>query len=118
MADFKITRPESDLLRVQFPDGWDAKAESGEMFRTILTELDDSDTPLTLFIVAGDERPIYDELSVARAILTHDRLKQIIVVAEDSEAAINHMGATRGERGLPPIGMYAFDNEEDALKKV
>ena len=116
MATYEISRPKLDVLRVVFLEGWNAASDSGAMFRDLLAALDNSDEQITLLIVAGDKRPIYDELSIARDILYHDRLKRIIMVAEGADQAVDHMGATRGEHGLPPIPMIAFEDESAALK--
>ncbi|MCL4876734.1 MAG: hypothetical protein KJ064_08755 [Anaerolineae bacterium] len=114
MAKYSITRPQSDVIRVAFPPDWDAENESGEMFRELLEELDKSIESVTLLIVAGEQRPVYTDLSAARAILMHDDIKQFVVVAKGAQQAVNHMGAWRGERGLHPIPMHAFDTEDEA----
>ncbi|MBZ0310691.1 MAG: hypothetical protein K8I82_31830 [Anaerolineae bacterium] len=118
MATYTITRPQSDVLRVEFPKDWDAEKESGDMFHMVLEELDKSIESVTLLIVAGQKRPVYTELSAARAVLTHDDLKQIIVVAPGAQQAINHMGIWRAEHGLHTIHLAAFDTEEAALNHL
>ena len=117
MANYRVTTPKADLIRVEFLAQWDPENESAAMFREVLNLLDATERPVNLLIVAGNQRPAYtpDGLGAARSILTHDKIKQMIVVANDAELAISHMGARRGERGLPPIAMRAFDREEDAL---
>ncbi len=112
---FQITRPEWDILRVELVNGWNAETESSEMFQTLLAELDNSLESVTLLIVAGEKRPAYTDLQAAWAILLHDELKKIVVVAKDAQHAINHMGAARAERGLPPIPIAAYDTETEAL---
>ena len=120
MTSYSISRPKPDVIRVAFPNGWDATAESKAMFRDVLSELDDSDVNMTVMVVAGSARPEYapDALSFARGVLTHDRLKKMVVVADDAQLAVNHMGVTRGERGLAPIPMLAFDSEAEALASL
>lgn len=118
MPAYTVTQPQPDVVRVAFPSGWDTEQESGPMFEDVLTLLDDSPVDVTLLIVAGDERPTYRNITAARGILLHDNLKQIIIVARDAQLAANHMGATRGERGMMPIPMLAFDSEDEALKHL
>jgi hypothetical protein len=117
MSKYDVSRPRPDVLRVVFPNGWDANTESADMFKEVLAALDDSEQMVTLLIVTQGERPVYspEGIGAARSILTHDNIKQMIVVAHDAELAISHMGARRGERGLPPVPMRAFEREEDAL---
>lgn len=118
MVTYTITRPQSDVIRIELPTDWDAEKESGELFHEVLEELDKSIESITLLIVAGEQRPVYTELSAARAILTHDDLKQIIVVAPGAQQAINHMGTWRAEHGLHTIHLVAFDTEAEALSHL
>lgn len=117
MSAYEITRPKPDLIRMAFGEAWDARAHSEAMFRALLAALDDSETEVTLLIVAGPHRPIYENraLQPARAILHHDNLKRMVVVSPDAQQAVTHMGATRAEHGAPPIPMLAFDSEAAAL---
>lgn len=115
---FKISRLYEDIIRVEFGNDWDADHDSGEMFSRLLEELDNSIEMVTLLIVAGDNRPTYGDMRSAWAILLHDELKQIVVVASHAHQAIKHMGAARGERGLPPLPMFACETEKEALEKL
>ena len=83
----------------------------------LLAALDAAEQMVILLIITQGERPVYspEGIGAARSILTHDKIKRMIIVAHDAELAISHMGARRGERGLPPIPMHAFEREEDAL---
>jgi hypothetical protein len=120
MSSFTISQPKPGVIRVAFPTGWDSENESAAMFKEILEALDDAEQQVTLMIVAGDERPTYatDGLSFARAVLTHDRLKKMVVVAQNAQLAADHMSATRGERGLPPIPILAFEDEAQAAENL
>lgn len=119
MTSYTISQPKPDVIRVTFPAGWNSEAESPAMFKDVLAALDDRDQQTTLMIVAGDERPTYaGGLSFARAILTHDRIKKMVIVAKNAQSAADHMSATRGERGLPPIPILAFGTEQEALANL
>jgi len=120
MVAYEVTQPRPDVVRVAFLADWNASRDSEAMFREVLAVLDDVDREVTLLVVAGEHRPIYEQkaLQPARGILYHDNLNRIIIVAKDAELAVAHMGASRGERGLPPIPMFAFDTEEEALAKL
>ncbi len=116
MSNYEISKPKPDVIRVAFPPSWAAEDESAMMFKELLAAIDDSEDMVTLLIVTQGERPVYtpDGLGAARSILTHDNIKQMLVVATDAELAIAHMGARRGERGLVPIPMRAFTSEAEA----
>ncbi len=120
MATYEVTRPRPDIVRIAFLEGWDAARDSEAMFREALAALDNVEIEATLLIVAGQNRPIYENkaLQPARGILYHDNVRKIIIVAEDAQLAVTHMGAHRGERGLPPIPMFAFASEGDALAEL
>ncbi|MBN1963669.1 MAG: hypothetical protein JW910_03415 [Anaerolineae bacterium] len=120
MASYEVTQPREDVVRVAFSADWNAATDSEPMFREVLTLLDDAETEVTLLIVAGENRPSYADtaLQPARGILYHDNIKKMIVVADQSEMAVAHMNATRAERGLPPIPMFAFASEGDALAEL
>ncbi|MCB9455100.1 MAG: hypothetical protein H6671_03825 [Anaerolineaceae bacterium] len=119
MSSYTINQPRPDVIRVAFPQGWDSEGESPVMFKEVLEALDDAQQQITLLIVAGDERPTYaGGLSFARAVLTHDRLKKMVVVAQNAQLAADHMSATRGERGLPPIPILAFEDESQAATNL
>ncbi|NPV67553.1 MAG: hypothetical protein HPY64_10445 [Anaerolineae bacterium] len=120
MAAYEVTRPRPDVVRVAFLPGWDAERDSEPMFREVLAKLDEADQEVTLLIVAGEFRPVYEEkaLQPARGILYHDNIKKIIVVAKHADLAVAHMGASRGERGLSPIPMFAFASEGEALAEL
>jgi hypothetical protein len=120
MAAYEVSQPRPDLVRVAFLPGWDARRESEAMFRAVLAMLDDVEQPVTLLIVAGDYRPVYEEkaLQPARGILMHDSIKKVIIVAKDAELAVAHMGVSRGERGRAPVPMFAFDSEGAALAEL
>lgn len=120
MAAYEVSQPRPDVVRVAFLDGWDADQESGGMFREVLALLDDQEQEITLLIVAGEYRPVYEQqaLQPARGILYHDNIGKIVIVAKDAELAVAHMGASRGERGMPAIPMYAFDTEGEALSQL
>jgi hypothetical protein len=120
MPTYSITKPRPDVIRVAFPRGWNAQAESAAMFKDLVAVLDVAGDPVTLMIVAGRERPIYEPhaLKDARGVLYHDNIKRMFIVAEDAQLAVNHMSATRAERGFPPLLMLAFDTEEEALKHL
>ncbi len=120
MAAYEVTRPRPDVVRVAFLADWNAQRDSEPMFREVLAMLDDVDREVTLLIVAGEHRPVYEEkaLQPARGILYHDNIKKIIVVAKNAELAVAHMGASRGERGLAPIPMFAFASEGEALAEL
>jgi hypothetical protein len=117
MPKYQLSMPRPDVIRVVFPEEWDAAADSAAMFKDVLAALDDAGQMVTLLIVTQGERPVYspEGIGAARSILTHDNIKRMIIVAHDAKLAISHMGARRGERGLPPIPMHAFEREEDAL---
>jgi hypothetical protein len=120
MASYEVSQPRPDVVRVAFLDGWNAKTDSEAMFREVLSILDDLETEVTLLIVAGDNRPVYEDkaLQPARGILYHDNVNKVVIVAQDAQLAVAHMGASRGERGMTPIPMYAFDNEGEALSEL
>lgn len=120
MATYEVTQPRDDVVRVAFLEGWNAATDSEAMFRDVLAVLDDVETEVVLLIVAGANRPTYENtaLQPARGILYHDNIKKMIVVAEAADMAIAHMNATRAERGMPPIPMFAFANEGDALAEL
>lgn len=120
MAAYEVSQPRSDVVRVAFLEGWNASEDSEGMFREVLSVLDDLEQEVTLLIVAGQFRPVYDEqaLQPARGILYHDNIEKIIIVAEDAELAVAHMGSHRGERGMSPIPMFAFASEGDALSQL
>lgn len=119
MSSYTMSQPKPDVIRVAFPREWDSEGESPQMFKEVLDALDDARQQMTLLIVAGDERPTYaGGLSFARGILTHDRLKKMVVVAQNAQLAADHMSATRGERGLPPIPILAFEDEAEAIANL
>lgn len=120
MAGYEVSRPRPDVVRVAFLDQWDAAQESEAMFREALALLDSAEQPVILLIVAGKHRPVYENqaLQPARGILYHDHIKKLIVVADNAQMAVNHMGANRGERGVPPIPMFAFASEGEALAEL
>ncbi|GEM_PF-6617457 len=120
MAGYEVTKPRPDVVRVAFLDNWDADTESAQMFRDVLAKLDEAEDEVTLLIVAGKNRPVYEAMALqpARAILYHDNLKKMIVVADEAELAVAHMNATRAERGMPPIPMFAFASEGEALSEL
>jgi hypothetical protein len=116
MGDYEISYPQPDIVRVAFPENWDAETESTDMFRDLFEAINDSEEDVTLLVVADQERPSYegDALRLARNVLTHENIKQMVVVAEEASNAVNHMGATRGQFGLPPIPIYACATEDEA----
>lgn len=116
MAHFEISTPQSNLVRIAFKDGWDAAADSAEMFKNLVATLDNCEDDVTLMIVAGNFRPSYknDARGPAHDVLYHERIRRIIVVAAGASYAVTHMGATRGQRGLTPIPMLAFESEDEA----
>jgi hypothetical protein len=120
MASYEVSQPREDIVRVAFLPGWDAAHDSEPMFREALSVLDDLEKSVTLLIVAGDFRPIYEDkaLSPARGILYHDNIQKIVIVAQDAGLAVAHMGASRGERGMVPIPMFAFNTEGEALAEL
>lgn len=120
MATYEVSQPRPDVVRVAFLEGWNANADSEGMFREVLTALDDVEQEVTLLIVAGQFRPVYEEqaLQPARGILYHDNIEKIVIVADDAQLAVAHMGASRGERGMPPIPMFAFASEGEALAEL
>ena len=107
MATYEVSQPREDIVRVAFLPEWDAARDSEPMFREVLAMLDDQERAVTLLIVAGEFRPVYEAkaLSPARGILYHDNIKKIVIVAQDARLAVAHMGASRGERGMAPIPM-------------
>ncbi|NJL93255.1 MAG: hypothetical protein HC915_05755 [Anaerolineae bacterium] len=115
MANYTVSTPRPDVLRVVFEQGWDPETDSTPMFRDLLDTLEATDEMMTLLVVAGEHRPAYHDVATARDVLYHDRLKGVAVVSTQAEMALRHMGATRGERGMPPIPMHAFENEDAAL---
>lgn len=120
MPAYEVSQPRSDVLRVDFSGDWDADRDSEAMFRELLTKLDDVETEVTLLIVAGENRPMYEDtaLQPARGILYHDNIKKMIIVARDAKLAVAHMNATRAERGMAPVPMFAFDTEGEALSEL
>ncbi|MCB9451559.1 MAG: hypothetical protein H6672_08970 [Anaerolineaceae bacterium] len=119
MSSYTISELKPGVIRVAFPAEWDSEGESPAMFKDVLAALDDAEQGVTLMIVAGNERPTYvGGLSFARGILTHDRLKKMVVVAHGAQLAADHMSATRGERGLMPIPILAYDDEKEALENL
>ena len=120
MAGYEVSQPRPDVVRVAFLEAWDAKRDSEPMFREVLARLDAAQVPVTLLVVAGVHRPIYEDkaLQPARGILYHDSIKKMVIVAEQAELAVAHMNATRAERGMPPIPMFAFKSEGDALAEL
>ncbi|GAB4573676.1 MAG: hypothetical protein Kow0077_16820 [Anaerolineae bacterium] len=120
MAAYEVSQPRPDVVRVAFLEDWDPARDSESMFREVLQKLDDAEQEVVLLIVAGEHRPVYEEkaLQPARGVLLHDNIKKIIIVAKDAQLAVAHMGATRGERGMPPVPMFAFDSEGAALAEL
>jgi hypothetical protein len=120
MAAYEVSQPRPDVVRTAFLEDWKAERDSEAMFREVLTLLDDVETEVTLLIVAGESRPVYEDkaLQPARGILYHDNINKIIIVAKDAELAVSHMGASRGERGMPPVPMFAFATEGEALAQL
>lgn len=120
MAAYEVSQPRPDVVRVALLDGWDADKDSEGMFREALALLDDQEQEVTLLIVAGEYRPVYEQqaLQPARGILYHDNISKIVIVANDAELAVAHMGAKRGERGMSPIPMFAFTSEGEALSQL
>jgi|YNPBryBLVA2012_1023415.scaffolds.fasta_scaffold38119_2 phosphopantetheine adenylyltransferase len=120
MAAYEVSHPRSDIVRVAFLEDWDARAHSEAMFREVLALLDACENEVILLIVAKDKRPIYEDraLQPARGILYHDCIKKIIIVADEAQAAVAHMNVTRAERGMPPIPMFAFNTEAEALAEL
>ena len=118
MSSYNLSYPKPGVIRVQFPKGWSADAESGEMFRELLRALDDAKTPVTLIIVAGKERPVYSNsgLRAAQDILMHENIRKMLVVADNPKPAVTHMAGLRGERGLPAIPILGFTSETEALQ--
>ncbi len=116
MAQFNISQPRPDVVRVFFPKDWAANEESAVMFKDLLGTLDNLEDEVTLLIVAGDRRPVYVEegIKAAREILYHDNIKKIIIVADDPQPGVTHMSAFRGERGYPPIPMFGCETEAEA----
>lgn len=120
MAAYEVSQPRPDVVRVAFKAGWEASKDSEGMFREVLDLLDAQEQEVTLLIVAGEYRPVYEQqaLQPARGILYHDNINKIVIVAKDAALAVAHMGASRGERGMAPIPMFAFDSEGDALAQL
>jgi hypothetical protein len=120
MAAYEVSQPRTDVVRVEFKDDWDPSRDSESMFREVLALLDDVETEVTFMIVAGENRPVYEDraLQPARGILYHDNIKKIVIVAKDAKLAVAHMGASRGERGMAPVPMFAFDTEGEALAEL
>lgn len=120
MAAYTVTQPRPDVVRVAFLEDWDADRDSEAMFREALALLDGAETEVTFLIVAGENRPVYEDnaLQPARGILYHDNIKKIIIVAENAQYAVSHMGMSRGERGMPSVPMFSFDSEGDALAEL
>jgi hypothetical protein len=120
MAAYEVSQPRADLVRVAFLKDWNAAKDSEAMFRDVLAVLDDLETEVTLMIVAGEHRPVYENkaLQPARGILYHDNIGKMIIVADAAKLAVAHMNATRAERGMPPIPMFAFENEGAALAEL
>jgi hypothetical protein len=120
MAAYEVTQPRPDVVRVAFLKEWDPARNSEAMFRDVLAVLDGVETEVTFLVVAGENRPIYEDkaLQPARGILYHDNIKKIIIVAKDAKLAVAHMGASRGERGMSPVPMFAFDTEGEALAEL
>jgi hypothetical protein len=120
MAAYEVTQPRPDVIRVAFLSDWEARQHSEKMFREVLARLDGAETEVTLLIVAGPHRPVYEDkaLQPARAILYHDNVKKMIIVADQASLAVAHMNATRAERGMPPIPMFAFSSEGEALAEL
>lgn len=120
MAAYDVSQPREDVVRVAFLDEWNAEVHSEAMFRDVLAVLDDVETEVTLLIVANESRPMYADqaLMPARGILYHDNINKIIIVANGAQQAVAHMGASRGERGMPRIPMFAFDSEGEALAEL
>lgn len=120
MANYQVTHPRDDVVRVAFLDGWNPETDSAPMFQELLEMVEHVEQPVILLIIAGKHRPLYDDaaLQPARGVLYHDNLKKIIVVAEDAELAVAHMGASRGERGMGRVPMFAFENEGEALVEL
>ena len=116
MAKFELTRPNPTVIKVKFPDKWNADAESEGMFRTILDELNEAEDEVTLIIVAGNSRPVYagEGIRMAHDILHHDNIGKMIVVADDPTPATTHMAAVRGERGISPLQIIGCKTEAEA----
>ena len=120
MATYDRSQPREDIVRVAFLPDWDAARDSESMFRDVLSVLDGLEGPVTLLIVAGEFRPVYEDraLTPARGILYHDNVEKVVIVAQNAELAVAHMGASRGERGMAPIPMFAFNSEGEALAEL
>ncbi len=120
MASYEVSQPRADVIRVAFLEGWDPQRDSEPMFREALALLDNAETEATFLIVAGPYRPVYEDkaLQPARGILYHDNIKKMVIVAEQADLAVAHMNATRAERGMPPIPMFAFKSEGEALAEL
>lgn len=115
---FKISRPQWDVIRVDFSTDWDAERDSSAMFSSLVEALDASIETVSLLMLAGEEQHLSLEAPSARAVLVHDELKQILVVAKDAQSLINHMKMARGTRQLRPIPIMAFDTEAKALAQL
>lgn len=120
MAGYQVTQLRPDVIRVEFLEDWDAARDSTSMFRELLARLDEVENEVTVLVVAGNHRPSYEDkaLQPARGVLYHDNLRRMVVVANEAQLAVAHMNATRAERGLPPIPMFAFETEAEALAEL
>lgn len=116
MAKFELTRPNPTVIKVKFPDKWKADAESEGMFRAVLDELNAAKDEVTLVVIAGKSRPVYDGegIRMAHDILHHDNIGKMIVVADDPTPATTHMAAVRGERALSPLKIIGCKTEAEA----
>lgn len=120
MAGYSITQPQPTLVRVEFNDAWDAEQESEAMFQAVAALLGQQDDPVTVMVVAGEDRPVYtrDGVKFARDVLLHDNLGKMIIVADYPDPAITHMTTFRSERGMPRVPIVGVNSEaeaEDAL---
>lgn len=119
MSSYDISFPKPTMIRVQFPNGWNAEVESGKMFQELLRVLDEAKMPVTLVVVAGKARPVYSSggLVAAQNILMHENIRKMLVIADNPKPAVTHMAGLRGERGLPAIPIIGFTNETEALQQ-
>lgn len=115
MAGYTVTQPTSTVIRVEFTDEWNAEAQSEAMFAVVVEQLSQQDDPVTVVVVAGEDRPVYtqDGIKHAQDVLLHDNLGKMVIVADNPAPAVTHMTTFRAERGMPLVPIVGATSEDE-----